>query len=115
MNKAQLVAAVADTLGGRKEAAAAAVDAVLDTIVREVTAGGTVNVTGFGTFEQVERGARIARNPQTGEPVAVLATVLPRFRPGQAFKDHVDGTKPLPVVGPAVKKAPKGSLTGGAR
>jgi len=112
VNKAQLVEAVAEQLGGRK-AAAEAVDAVLDTMVRAVVAGDRVSVTGFGTFEKVERSARFARNPQTGERVKVKKTAVPRFRPGQGFKDLVSGSKKLPKEGPSVKKAPKGSLTPG--
>ncbi|MFJ6213153.1 HU family DNA-binding protein [Streptomyces sp. NPDC092296] len=112
MNKAQLVEAVAEQLGGRR-AAAEAVDAVLDTVVRAVVAGDRVSVTGFGTFEKVDRSARFARNPQTGEKVRVKKTSVPRFRPGQGFKDLVSGSKKLPKEGPSVKKAPKGSLTPG--
>ncbi|GHK04626.1 HU family DNA-binding protein [Streptomyces sp. NPDC003753] len=112
MNKAQLVEAIADKLGGRQQAADA-VDHVLDAIVRAVVAGERVSVTGFGSFEKVERPARYARNPQTGERVRVRKTSVPRFRAGQGFKDLVSGTKKLPRGGEvAVKKAPKGSLSG---
>jgi len=114
VNKAQLVEAIADKMGGRQQAADA-VDAVLDAIVRAVVGGDRVSVTGFGSFEKVERPARYARNPQTGERVRVKKTSVPRFRAGQGFKDLVSGTKKLPRGGEvAVKKAPKGSLTGGA-
>ncbi|WP_149185222.1 HU family DNA-binding protein [Streptomyces sp. TRM49041] len=112
MNKAQLVEAIADKMGGRQQAADA-VDAVLDAIVRAVVGGDRVSVTGFGSFEKVERPARYARNPQTGERVRVKKTSVPRFRAGQGFKDLVSGSKKLPKGGEvAVKKAPKGSLTG---
>ncbi len=114
MNKAQLVEAIADKVGGRQNAADA-VDAVLDAIVRAVVAGDRVSVTGFGSFEKVERPARYARNPQTGERVRVKKTSVPRFRAGQGFKDLVSGSKKLPRGGEvSVKKAPKGSLSGGA-
>ncbi|MEV6697887.1 HU family DNA-binding protein [Streptomyces sp. NPDC051453] len=114
MNKAQLVEAIADKVGGRQQAADA-VDAVLDAIVRAVVSGDRVSVTGFGSFEKVDRPARYARNPQTGERVRVKKTSVPRFRAGQGFKDLVAGSKKLPRGGEvAVKKAPKGSLTGGA-
>lgn len=114
LNKAQLVEAIADKLGGRQQAADA-VDAVLDAIVRATVAGDRVSVTGFGSFEKVDRPARYARNPQTGERVRVKKTSVPRFRAGQGFKDLVSGTKKLPKGGEvSVKKAPKGSLTGGA-
>ncbi|OIK01928.1 DNA-binding protein [Streptomyces sp. MUSC 14] len=113
MNKAQLVEAIADKMGGRQQAAEA-VDHVLDAIVRAVVAGERVSVTGFGSFEKVDRPARYARNPQTGERVRVKKTSVPRFRAGQGFKDLVSGSKKLPRGGEvAVKKAPKGSLTGG--
>ncbi|MBB1254132.1 HU family DNA-binding protein [Streptomyces alkaliterrae] len=112
MNKAQLVEAIQDKLGGRQQAADA-VDIVLDAIVRAVCAGERVSVTGFGSFEKVERPARYARNPQTGERVRVKKTSVPRFRAGQGFKDLVSGTKKLPKNDVAVKKAPKGSLSGG--
>jgi DNA-binding protein HU-beta len=113
VNKAQLVEAIADKLGGRQQAADA-VDAVLDAIVRATVAGDRVSVTGFGSFEKVERPARYARNPQTGERVRVRKTSVPRFRAGQGFKDLVSGTKKLPRGGEvAVKKAPKGSLQAG--
>jgi DNA-binding protein HU-beta len=114
VNKAQLVEAIADKVGGRQQAADA-VDAVLDAIVRAVVGGDRVSVTGFGSFEKVDRPARYARNPQTGERVRVKKTSVPRFRAGQGFKDLVSGSKKLPRGGEvAVKKAPKGSLSGGA-
>src|SRR5207248_1385958 len=69
----------------------------------------------LNAFEKVDRPARYARNPQTGERVRVKKTSVPRFRAGQGFKDLVSGSKKLPRGGEvAVKKAPKGSLTGGA-
>ena len=115
MNKAQLVEAIADKVGGRQQAADA-VDAVLDAIVRAVVGGDRVSVTGFGSFEKVERPARYARNPQTGERVRVKKTSVPRFRAGQGFKDLVSGSKKLPRGGEvAVKKAPKGSLQAAAK
>ncbi|MEV0777030.1 HU family DNA-binding protein [Streptomyces sp. NPDC050433] len=113
MNKAQLVEAIADKVGGRQQAADA-VDAVLDAVVRAVVAGERVSVTGFGSFEKVDRPARYARNPQTGERVRVKKTSVPRFRAGQGFKDLVSGSKKLPKNDVAVKKAPKGSLSGGS-
>ncbi|MGW0464346.1 HU family DNA-binding protein [Streptomyces sp. NPDC003027] len=112
MNKAQLVEAIADKMGGRQQAADA-VDHVLDAIVRAVVGGDRVSVTGFGSFEKVDRPARYARNPQTGERVRVKKTSVPRFRAGQGFKDLVSGSKKLPKGGEvSVKKAPKGSLSG---
>nr|WP_256098708.1 HU family DNA-binding protein [Streptomyces agglomeratus] len=109
-----MVDSIADLLGGR-QAAGEAVQAVFEAIARAVAEGDRVMVTGFGSFERAERAARYARNPQTGEPVFVKETSVPKFRPGQSFKDLVSGSKKLPRGGKtAVRKAPKGSLTGSA-
>ncbi|MFJ9617813.1 HU family DNA-binding protein [Streptomyces noursei] len=106
MNKAQLVEAVEDQIGSRS-AAATAVDAVLDAIVRAVVEGETVSVTGFGSFAARDRGARVGRNPRTGVEVHVPATRVVRFAPGRKFKDLVSGRAPLPASGNAFRKAGK--------
>jgi DNA-binding protein HU-beta len=111
MNKAQLIEAVADRLGGRTQAENA-VDAVFDAVVRSVVKGNRVVITGFGTFEKVNRPARYARNPQTGERVRVKKTAVPRFRPGQGFKDLTNKRKRMPHKEvPAFRKAPKGTYS----
>jgi DNA-binding protein HU-beta len=88
MNKTQLVDALAERLGDRRTAAAA-VDGLLETVVETVRSGETVTLTGFGVFESRARAARTARNPRTGETVAVPATTVPAFRPGAGFRAAV--------------------------
>lgn len=97
MNKAQLIEALSDRLGDKK-AAGAAVDGLVDVIVRTVNKGEKVNITGFGVFEKRARAARTARNPRTGETVRVKKTNVPAFRAGTTFKDVVSGAKKLPKV-----------------
>src|SRR4051812_21341146 len=70
VNKADLVKELEKRLGSRR-AANDALEAVLDTIVREVVRGGKVSITGFGTFDRVERAARTGRNPHTGTSVRI--------------------------------------------
>ncbi|MFX0537770.1 HU family DNA-binding protein [Ornithinimicrobium sp. Y1847] len=98
MNKADLIEALAPQLGGRV-AATHAVEVLVDTIMREVASGGSVALTGFGTFEKVDRAARTGRNPRTGEAVPIEATSAPRFRPGAYFKDVVSDPDQLPSDG----------------
>jgi DNA-binding protein HU-beta len=95
VNKAQLVDALAQRLGD-KRTAGAAVDSLLDVIVRTVQKGEKVNIAGFGVFEKRARAARMARNPRTGEAVRVRKTNVPAFRAGSTFKDVISGTKKLP-------------------
>ena len=106
MNKNELVEAVAGRVGDRATAAAA-VDAVLATVVRTVQAGERVALSGFGVFEKADRAARTARNPATGGTVQLAATSVPRFRAGQAFKDVVSGARPAPEELPAVEPRPR--------
>lgn len=100
MNRNELVDAVAGRVGDRATAAAA-VEAVLTTVVRAVHDGERVALSGFGVFEKADRAARTARNPSTGGTVDLPATSVPRFRAGQAFKDVVSGARPVPDAPPA--------------
>jgi DNA-binding protein HU-beta len=113
MNKAELIDVLTDKLGSDRRSATAAVENVVDTIVRAVHKGDSVTITGFGVFEQRRRAARVARNPRTGETVKVKPTSVPAFRPGAQFKAVVSGSQRLPAEGPAVKRGVVAS--GGAK
>ncbi|WP_176357369.1 HU family DNA-binding protein, partial [Mycobacterium persicum] len=104
MNKAELIDVLTQKLGSDRRQATAAVENVVDTIVRAVHKGDSVTITGFGVFEQRRRAARVARNPRTGETVKVKPTSVPAFRPGAQFKAVVAGAQKLPAEGPAVKR-----------
>ena len=108
MNKAQLIDKLSVQLGSKK-AATDAVDAVVDTITRSVAAGERVAITGFGVFEKVARPARVGRNPRTGAAVKIKKTTVPKFKPGQGFKDVVSGAKKLPKVAVATARAATGT------
>jgi DNA-binding protein HU-beta len=110
MNKAELIDVLTEKLGSDRRSATAAVENVVDTIVRAVHKGDSVTITGFGVFEQRRRAARVARNPRTGETVKVKPTSVPAFRPGAQFKAVVSGAQRLPSEGPAVKRG----VVGGA-
>jgi DNA-binding protein HU-beta len=98
VNKAQLIDALAEKIGD-KRTAGAAVDGIVDVIIRAVNTGERVNITGFGVFEKRDRAPRMARNPRTGEAVPVKKTTVPTFRPGTTFRDVVSGARKLPKAG----------------
>ena len=104
MNKAQLIDLLAQRMDGDKRAASAAVEGVVDIVVRTVQAGENVTITGFGVFEKRSRAARVARNPRTGQTVHVAPTSVPSFRPGTTFKAVVSGAAELPTDAPAVRR-----------
>lgn len=89
MNKAELVAAVAEKAGISKKDADKAVAAVIDSVVDTLKAGDKVQLIGFGTFEIRERAARTGINPQTKATIKIAASKTPVFKAGKAFKDAV--------------------------
>ena len=89
MNKADLVNEVVKVVSNKTEAQAA-VDCVLELIVRTLKNGDVVTLVGFGTFKVVKRKARTGRNPQTGAEIQISASNAPKFVPGKAFKDAVN-------------------------
>jgi DNA-binding protein HU-beta len=112
VNKSQLVEALAVHFDGNRRSAQHALESVIDTVQRELTKkGGKVAITGFGAFEAIERGARMVRNPRTGETKRAKKTVVPKFRAGAELKAVVSGAKKLPKLvapkaAPATKAAP---------
>jgi DNA-binding protein HU-beta len=89
MNKSVLVSNVAGKTSMTKKAVADVVEAVLNEVMKAVKQGGTVTLTGFGTFRSVRQAASVKRNPKTGAPVNVPAKSVPRFRAGKAFRELV--------------------------
>ena len=89
MNKADLVAAVAEKAGISKKDSEKAVNAAFDAITAALVAGDKVQLVGFGTFETKERSARVGRNPKTKEEIQIPASRVPAFKAGKALKDAV--------------------------
>jgi DNA-binding protein HU-beta len=90
MNKAELVNDVAERMGESKMKAEEAVNAVFEALTHALKRGDEVRLPAFGVFVVSETAARTARNPQTGEQVAVPAGKRARFRPGKALKEALN-------------------------
>ncbi len=67
---------------------------VFDIIREELALGEKVTLSGFGTFERRMRKATFARNPKTGEPMAISAQNVATFRAGSALKEAVKASTP---------------------
>ncbi|MBQ9308545.1 MAG: HU family DNA-binding protein [Clostridia bacterium] len=89
MNKTELIAALADRTGVQKRDAEKSINAFVDIVTESLVNGDKVQLVGFGSFEIKERAARTARNPRTGEELAVPASKAPVFKPGKALKEAV--------------------------
>ncbi|MCX7814948.1 MAG: integration host factor subunit beta [Tepidimonas ignava] len=70
--------------------AEAAVKTILDAMTQALARGQRIELRGFGSFAVVARDARLARNPRTGETVAVPPRRTLHFKPGKALREAVD-------------------------
>ena len=83
MNKAELIAKVADDAGITKTQANAALDSFVEAVTKTLKGGGKVTLVGFGTFSVSKRAARNGRNPQTGEVIKIKARKVAKFKAGK--------------------------------
>ena len=91
MNKAELIASVAEMTRFTKKDSEAAVNAFTAVVEETLVAGEKVQLIGFGTFETRERKARQGRNPRKpGETIEIAASKAPVFKAGKALKDSVN-------------------------
>ena len=90
MNKAELVAAIAQKAEISKKDYEKAVKALVEVVTEELVKGEKVQVIGFGTFEVSERPAREGRNPRTGATMTIAASKAPKFKAGKALRDAVN-------------------------
>ena len=100
MNRSQLLNEFAEQNEMSRKEADAILTSLTDLITAKVASGDDVAISGFAKFRRIDRPARMARNPATGEMVRVKAKRVARITPLKAFKDAV-----LSGKAPAKKKA----------
>jgi DNA-binding protein HU-beta len=119
VNRRELVQAVAAHTGTETRQVDTVLRGFTDVVTAVVAKGEPVAITGFAKFAKVERGARMGRNPATGEAIRIKASKKARITPLKAFKDAVmtpsmapklargvtGGTAAAPVRKTAAKKA----------
>ncbi len=89
MTKKELVTAIAEDTGQSKAQVDRTIKSLLDNVTDAMKKEDKVSFIGFGTFYVADRAARTGRNPQTGEPIEIPATKVPKFRAGRNLKDAV--------------------------
>lgn len=104
MNKAELVAKIAEGAELTKVQAEKALNSFIVETIAALKAGDKIALVGFGTFSAVDRAARTGRNPQTGKDIKIAAKTNGKFTPGKALKDL--NAKPVKAAAkaPAKKK-----------
>ena len=101
MNRSQLLNELADRNDWTRREADTFLTSFTDLITATVSTGEDVAISGFAKFRRIDRPARMARNPATGEQVKVAAKRVARITPLKAFKDAVLSGRKAPA-----KKAP---------
>lgn len=86
MNKNELINEVARKTGLSRREAEVGVQSMLDLVVKELSKGQKVTLTGFGTFDVGKRKERSGVNPRTGKPINIPATKMPRFKPSKGLR-----------------------------
>lgn len=90
LSKSDLVAAIASSTGATKKMAGDMLEALLSAITKELSSGGSVTLTGFGTFKVSDRAARTGVNPQNpSQKIQIAATTVPSFKAGKVLKESV--------------------------
>lgn len=89
MNKAELIATIAETSGVSKKDTEQVLNAFIATVQKTLKQDGKVQIPGFGSFEVRERAARSGRNPLNGEAIEIAAAKVPAFKAGKGLKDAI--------------------------
>ncbi|OLS03009.1 HU family DNA-binding protein [Tissierella creatinophila] len=91
MNKAELIASMADKSELTKKDAEAALNGFIKSVEEALENGEKVQLVGFGTFEVRQRKAREGRNPRDPEEVIQIpASNAPVFKAGKSLKETVN-------------------------
>lgn len=94
LTKAKLIETLSITSGVPRKEIHAFIDDFWDELKKDLLAGNTIELRGFGTFEIKHRkGRNRARNPKTGEIVSVADHGVAFFRPGRELKKAAWHTK----------------------
>ena len=110
MNRKELVNAVAAHTGLEPRDVDKALKGTTEVIEAVAAKGEQITISGFAKFARVDRPARMARNPATGEPVKVKASKKAKITPLKGFKDAVMSPAAAPKLArgvwpPAAKSA----------
>ena len=90
MNKAAIVAAIAQKSGFTKKEAEKALNAFVEVVEEALQKDEKVQIVGFGTFETKMRKERTGTNPQNGEVMKIAAARAPVFKAGKRLKDNLN-------------------------
>ncbi|MEM1161426.1 MAG: integration host factor subunit alpha [Pseudomonadota bacterium] len=90
LTRSDLSEAVYREIGLSRNESAEMVETILSRMVEALIAGESVKISSFGTFAVREKGARMGRNPKTGDEVPIDPRRVLVFRPSHILKERVN-------------------------
>jgi len=90
LTRSDLSEAVYREVGLSRTESADLVESILAHLSDALVGGDTVKISSFGTFSVREKGARMGRNPKTGEEVPIEPRRVLEFRPSHILKDKIN-------------------------
>jgi len=90
VTRAHLAEAVYREIGLSRNESADLVETVLREMSDSLARGEPVKISSFGSFSVRQKGARVGRNPKTGEEVPILPRRVLVFRASNVLKSRIN-------------------------
>lgn len=90
LTRSDLSEAVYREIGLSRNESSELVETILNKVSDSLVKGESVKISSFGTFAVREKGARMGRNPKTGEEVPINPRRVLVFRPSHILRERVN-------------------------
>lgn len=90
MNRAELIEALAERAGLKKQKAKKVLEAYMEIVTEKLSENEEITLVGFGTLTPRPQSSRLARNPKTGTPVMIKARTTVKFKPGKFLLEAIN-------------------------
>lgn len=90
LTRSDLSEAVYREIGLSRNESSDLVETILGKISNALVSGDSVKISSFGTFAVREKGARMGRNPKTGQEVPINPRRVLVFRPSHILRERVN-------------------------
>ena len=89
MTRAQIAAEISEATGISKKETEIVIEGFISTVIECLKGNDAIEIRGFGTFKNIIREPRKARNPKTGETINLTKRFIPKFKVSKEFKKAV--------------------------
>ena len=78
------------SLGFSRNFSSTLVDDLFEILIQHLIKFNKIKISSFGTFEVINKKARIGRNPKTREEAQITSRKVVKFRPSLVFKKKIN-------------------------